>query len=113
MAYRILADENVEPATRNYLTKLGHDVEFVPRFDELGKATPDAEIAAYSRQHDRLVLTEDDDFFLRIDPADTGGVLFLVDDQLSGHTVGEIVDEMATYVPQDQVVLEYVSTNWL
>jgi hypothetical protein len=27
MAYRILADENVERATVNYLRKLGHDVE--------------------------------------------------------------------------------------
>ncbi|WP_241964381.1 hypothetical protein [Halorubrum sp. 48-1-W] len=27
MPYRILTDENVERATRNYLRKLGHDVE--------------------------------------------------------------------------------------
>jgi hypothetical protein len=29
MGYRIVADEHVEPATMNYLRKLGHDVERV------------------------------------------------------------------------------------
>jgi predicted nuclease of predicted toxin-antitoxin system len=61
MPYRILADENIEPATRNYLAKLGHDIVFVPAVDELGESAPDGDIAACSREHDRLILTQDDD----------------------------------------------------
>jgi predicted nuclease of predicted toxin-antitoxin system len=113
MAYRILADAHVEPAARNYLEKLGHDVEFVAYVDELGEAATDHEVARYACQHDRVVLTHDVDYFLDIDPADAGGVLFLEEDDLSARKVGTIVDEIATYVPQDEVVLEYVSTNWL
>jgi len=77
MAYRILADAHVESATQNYLEKLGHNVEFVASVDELGGSATDHEVARYARQHDRLVLTHDDDFFLNVDPADAGGVLFL------------------------------------
>ena len=57
MPYRILADENVEPATRNYLAKLGHDIVFVPAVDELGESAPDGDIAAYSRA--RQVMDEE------------------------------------------------------
>jgi hypothetical protein len=40
MAYRLLADENVERATVNYLRKLGHGVERLDEIDELeGVAT--------------------------------------------------------------------------
>ena len=79
----------------------------------MGESAPDGDIAAYSCDHDRLILIQDDDFFTDIDPRDTGGVLAQRDQRLSGRQVGEIVNEMATHVPQDRVVLEYVSTNWL
>ncbi|WP_436933955.1 hypothetical protein [Halovenus marina] len=36
MVYRILADENIERATVNYLRKLGHDVERLDDVTELG-----------------------------------------------------------------------------
>ena len=41
MTYRILADENVEQATVNYLRKLGHDVDRLAEVDEpeLGRQT--------------------------------------------------------------------------
>lgn len=64
MTYRILADENVERATINYLRKLGHDVE---RLDEM---------------------------------------------TLSARDVGDIVHEMAQYLDQSEVRLEYVSREW-
>ena len=62
MAYRILADENVERATVNYLRKLGHEVERLDDIAELGLGTDDASIAHYARDQDRLILTQDDDF---------------------------------------------------
>lgn len=76
MAYRILADENVERASANYLRKLGHDVERLDDVPELGLGTDDERIARYAREHDRLILTQDDDFFTDIDIEDTAGVLF-------------------------------------
>ena len=47
MAYRILADENVERATVNYLRKLGHDVERLDDVVELGLGSDDGPIARY------------------------------------------------------------------
>ena len=63
MGYRILADENVEQATINYLRKLDHDVEWIGDVEKLGLGADDESIAAHGRETDRLVLTQDDDFF--------------------------------------------------
>ena len=49
MGYRILADENVEQATINYLWKLGHDVKRIGDVEELGLAD-DGSIAAHRRE---------------------------------------------------------------
>jgi predicted nuclease of predicted toxin-antitoxin system len=67
MGYRILADENVERATVNSLRKLGHDVERLDDVAELGLGAEDESIARYAREHDRLILTQDDDFFTELD----------------------------------------------
>jgi predicted nuclease of predicted toxin-antitoxin system len=69
MAYRILADENV-------LRKLGHDVERLDDVAELGFGSDDGPIARYAHGHDRLILTQDDDFFTELDIEDTAGVLY-------------------------------------
>ena len=113
MPYRILADENVELATVNYLEKLGHDAVMVKDVADLGTGSIDPEIATYSRQHNRLILSQDKDFLSTVDPTDTAGVLAQRDQQLSARQVGDIIDRMATHIPQDEVVLEYVNTNWL
>jgi predicted nuclease of predicted toxin-antitoxin system len=63
MSYRILADENVERATVNYLRKLDHDIEWLGDISELGLGADDKLIAAYAHKQDRLILTQDDDFF--------------------------------------------------
>ena len=112
MAYRILADENVERATVNYLRKLGHDVERLDDIAELGLGTDDAPIADYARDQDRLILTQDDDFFTELDVENTAGVLFQWDQTLSTREVGDAVHEMSQYLDQSDVTLEYVSRNW-
>lgn len=114
MGYRLVTDETVEPYTVRYLRKLGHDVERSVDVETLGVGADDRDIAAYARHHDRIVLTQDDDFFTDLDvDAETAGVLYQKDQTLSGKQVGDIVEEIATYVPRDEVVLEYVSENWL
>jgi predicted nuclease of predicted toxin-antitoxin system len=113
MGYRILADENVERATTDYLRKLGHDVERIDDVEELGLGAGDGSIAAYGRETDRLILTQDDDFVTRLDIGDTAGVLLQTDQTLSAREVGDIVHELSEYVDQSDVTLEYVSRNWL
>jgi len=113
MVYRILADENVERATVNYLLKLGHDVERLDDVAELGLGSDDGPIARYARKHDRLIFMQDDDFFTELDIEDTAGVLFQRDQTLSTREVGNAVHEMSQYLDQSDVILEYVSRNWL
>ena len=113
MVYRVLADENVERATVNYLRKLGHDIERLDEVAELGFGAEDEAIAQYAREHDRMVLTQDDDFFTELDIERTAGVFFQKDQTLSAREVGDIVHEMSRYIEQSNVTLEYVSGNWL
>ena len=113
MGYRILADENVEQATINYLRKLGHDVEWIGDVEKLGLGANDGSVAAYGRETNRLILTQDDDFFTHMTVKDTAGILFQKDQTLSAREVGDIVYELSEYVDQSDVTLEYVSRNWL
>lgn len=113
MAYRILADENVEQATIHYLRKLDHDVEWVGDVSELGLGATDEQITAYARKTDRLVLTQDDDFFTELEIERVPGLLFQKDQTLSAREVGDIIHEIAQYVDQSDLTLEYVSQNWL
>lgn len=113
MGYRIVADEHIELPTRRYLGKLGHDVEWIGDVSELGLSSSDEDIAAYSLAENRLVLTQDDDFFIELDLSECAGVLFQRDRSLSAREVGDVVDVMSRYVPQAEVRLEFVSENWL
>lgn len=113
MTYLILADENVERATINYLRKLGHDVERLEEVPELGLGADDSSIIAHAREHDRLILTQDDDFLTEHEIDRTAGVLFQRNQTLSAREVGDTVHEMAQYLDQSEVRLEYVSREWL
>lgn len=113
MGYRLLADENIEQATINYLRKLDHDVEWIGDIGELGLGVDDESIAAYARETDRLILTQDDDFFTELEIDQTAGVLFQKDQTLSAREVGDIVHELSQYVDQSDIILEYISRNWL
>jgi len=113
MGYRILADENVERATVTYLRKLDHDVEWVRDVQERGVGSEDGEIVTYAVANDRLILTQDDDFFTTLEVEETAGVLFQRDQTLSARTVGEIVQTLSEYLDQENIVLEFVSRNWL
>jgi len=113
MGYRVLADENVERATINYLRKLDHDVAWIADVSELGLGADDASIAAYARETDRLVLTQDDDFLTDFQVDEDPGILFQRDQTLSAREVGDVVHELSRYVEQYEITLEYVSRNWL
>lgn len=73
----------------------------------------DTEIAAYSIETGRLILTLDDDFFTELAIEDSAGILFQRDQTLAGRDVGDIIDELSRYIPQQHVGLEYIGRNWL
>jgi hypothetical protein len=70
-------------------------------------------IARYACEHDRVILTQADDFFTELDIETAAGVLFQRDQTLSTREVGDAVHEMSRYPAQSDVALEYVSRNWL
>lgn len=79
----------------------------------LGVGADDEAIAAHAVQTNRLILTQDDDFFTELEVEETAGVLFQQDQTLSAQEVGDIIHEMAQYIEQEDVTLEYISRNWL
>ena len=113
MGYRLLADENIERATITYLRKLDHDVEWIGDISELGLSADDTSIVNYARKNDRLILTQDDDFFTRIEVEHTAGVRYQTDQTLSAREVGDIVHVLSQHIDQSTITLEYVSRNWL
>ena len=58
---RCCCDENIKRSISVLLGQEGHDVVRVQ--DELGLSTPDSEIIAYCNETNRVLLTNDDDFF--------------------------------------------------
>ena len=112
MGYRLLADENIEQATITYLQQLDYDVEWIGDVAELGFGVSDDVIASYAASEDRLILTQDDDF-LPIAANRSVGVLFQTEETLSAREVGDIVDELSDHIEQADIVVEYVSRNWL
>lgn len=60
--YRLVLDENLEREVAERLDEAGHDVEHVDSVDELGEGAHDTDLAAYSVETDRAIVTYDDDF---------------------------------------------------
>jgi len=112
MGYRLLADENIEQATITHLQQLDHDVEWIGDVTVLGLGVSDDVIATYAARDDRLILTQDDDF-LAIAANRSVGVLFQTEETLSAREVGDIIDELSDHIDQADIVVEYVSQNWL
>lgn len=113
MSYRILAGENVDRRVVSGLRTDGHDVERVDRHDALGKGATDGTIASYAIERDCLLLTYDD-FLREFTPGERPPLLFVDSDGLSGSTLVEIVTEISTAVPREDIDRPlYVSRNWL
>lgn len=99
MGFRILADENVECRVVHRLDHYGHDVENVDFVGSLGKGTDDGEIAQYSVETNRLILTNDDDFLREFDEPAYSGVLFIENETLSTTEIADIVHGISTAEP--------------
>jgi len=96
VVYRLLADENVD------------------RIPTLGKGADDEEIATYSIDDDRSILTSDDDFLREFDASEHAGLLFIEDETFSSATIADVVHAISEHVGQDEIEdVFYVSTNRL
>ena len=114
MSYRLILDENVEHDVLHRLDNYGHDVEHVDFIAELGKGAADRELATYSLEEDRVILSYDDDFVLELTPDQFRAVLYLPDASLSVDRVADVVDEISNHFPQEELDgVEYVGSEWL
>jgi len=114
VSLRILADENVDRQVVERLTAEGIDIEHVDRIEALGKGAGDSAVATYSTAHDRLLLTNDDDFLRELPPDDRPPILLCASDSFSSRTVAEIVLRIDELVEHDEIQdLVYVTRRWL
>lgn len=114
MGYRLLLDENVENRVQHRLRNLGHDVEHVDFVPELGKGSTDADIAAYSLETDRAIVTYDDDFVREIADEQYRAALVVEDETLSATELTDIVHEMSEVYPYEEVTgLQKLGREWL
>jgi len=114
VGYRLLLDENVENEATDRLTDAGHDVEHVDTVPELGKGTADEQLARYSLETGRTIVTYDDDFVAHYSPDAYHSVLFFADESISVTELVAIIDAMAAVYPHEEVDgLQKAGRGWL
>lgn len=112
-----MLDEMTEAGLADYCSKLGHDVERVVEVENLGRGTSDDAIAEYAEEHDRLVVTYDDDFLLNSGTLSRVGVLYQPDDRTPPFETANIINAIDRYVSQAEIA-EYdaafhLTEGWL
>lgn len=114
MVYRLHLDENIEREVLYRLTDDGHDVEHVESVPRLGKGTSDGEIAHYSLDTGRTIVTYDDDFIEDVSKSRYRAVFFFEDDTISAKEIADIIDNMSKVYPYDDVTgLQKTGREWL
>lgn len=117
MAFRLLLDEMTEGSLADYCEKLGHDVDRVVDVPELGSGADNADVVAYARRADRLLVTYDDDFLAEYDALDRIGVLFQAADRTSPFETANVIDAVSEHLEQPAVVESdepvHLTANWL
>lgn len=112
--YRLLLDEHVDPEVITRLRNRGHDVEHVDFVPALGKGATDSELAAYSNETGRTIVTYDDDFIREVDQNQYRAVLFFENDSVSARELTDIVHAMSEQYPYDEVQgLQKTGREWL
>lgn len=104
---RLCADENIKRRIPTILRQEGHDVVRVQDALELGY--DDQRIVEFCRGQDRVILTNDDDFF----EFDTHpGILFLDEQRASPRTVATAVQRIDRLVPDVTGQVWHVPDGW-
>ncbi|MFB6308007.1 MAG: DUF5615 family PIN-like protein [Haloarculaceae archaeon] len=114
MAVRFLLDENMEPRVYQRLEQYGYDVVSVGEVETLGLGAQDGDIANYSKQTERVLLTYDDDFVIEHEASEFHCVVFFEEQSLAATDVADIAHSMATAYPESAFDgYEYGSREWL
>jgi len=114
MSLSLLLDENIEHEVLHRLRNLGHEVEHVDRHDDLDKGDADEELARYSLEFERIVVSYDPDWVTELSEAEYHCVLLFEDQSLSAQQIARIVHTMSTVYPESEFQgLEKVGRNWL
>lgn len=96
------------------LDEAGHNVEHIDFVSRLGKGASDTDLARYSTETDRTIVTYDDDFIEEVPPDRYRAVLFFEDDTVSAREIAAIIDVMAEVYPHEQVYgLQKTGLEWL
>lgn len=96
MSYRVLCDENVEPATVGELESRGFTATHVN--NEPGKGSDDPDVAAHAREHGYAILTNDTDLLDESEYPDVT-VLFYSNNRVSAHELAQRVEKLASLIP--------------
>lgn len=114
MQLRFLLDEDVERELAIKLRRAGHDVERVVEVDTLGTGAADAEVRAYARRTNRILVTHDADH----DAAEASthaGVFYCPNQRLSSFEVFRIVQQVVEQYPDRDHLpgTVYLTEAWL
>ena len=112
--YRLLLDENIEREAFDRLNDAGDDVEHVDFVSKLDKGASDTDLARYSIETDRTIVTYDDDFIEDVPPSQYRAVLFFEDETISAREITEIIHAMSQVYPHYEVEgLQKTGREWL
>ncbi|MFB6228597.1 MAG: DUF5615 family PIN-like protein [Halobacteriales archaeon] len=105
---KICCDENVTRSATEILRQEGYDAVRVQ--DELDLGFGDDEIITFCRETDRLVLTNDDDFF---DFDDHPGVLFLAEQRTPPRDIVTAIRRIDRHVPETAGTVWHIPDGWI
>lgn len=112
--YRLLLDEHIEHSARSRLRNDGHDVDHVDFVPSLGKGADDAEIAQFSLDTERAIVTHDSDFIEKLPETAYHAVLLFDDESLSSREITTIIGNMAKVYPFNELRgLQKTGREWL
>ena len=114
MRVAFLLDENIAAPLADKLAKAGHDVERVVAVSELGEGVDDVAICRYAVEHDRLIVTSDDDF-VQMSVDSHSGVFYVPDQSLETHELYHIIQRVVEVYPDRDAMkaVTYITTDWL
>jgi len=111
---KFLLDENLEHEVFHRLRNDGHEVRHVDLSDDLQKGDSDDALAEFSRDHEFLIVTYDDDFRDEFSADEYHAVLYLPDQTLLAREIADALHEISTYYRSDDLQgFVTVGKSWL
>ena len=105
---KLCCDENIKRSITTILDQEGHDVVRVQ--DELDLGDTDRTVLEFCRETDRILLTNDDDFF---DFETLPGILVLNEQRTSPRTVATAIQRIDRRVPDVSDQVWHLPNGWV